>query len=145
MPEARSGFGRSAANGLTTAIRAREDRAGRSENHAEIDWNLLATGCATGRFFGSYFLIGIFMARICELTGKRPMKGSIIWRSGKSKKSGGIGTHVTAITKRRFMPNLQRVKAVINGEVRYVRVTASALKKGLIVKAPKRTWKKEEA
>src|SRR6266571_5496585 len=85
------------------------------------------------------------MARICELTGKRPMKGSIIWRSGKSKKSGGIGTHITAITKRRFMPNLQRVKALINGEVRYVRVAASAIKKGLITKAPKRTWKKEEA
>ena len=85
------------------------------------------------------------MARICELTGKRPVKGSIIWRSGKAKKSGGIGTHVTAITKRSFMPNLQRVKAVINGEVRYVRVAASAIKKGLIVKAPKRTWKKEEA
>ncbi len=85
------------------------------------------------------------MARICELTGKRPMKGSIIWRSGKSKKSGGIGTHITAITKRRFMPNLQRVKALINGEVRYVRVAASALKKGLVTKAPKRTWKKEEA
>ena len=43
------------------------------------------------------------MARICELTGKRPIKGSIIWRSGKSKKSGGIGTHVTAITKRRLV------------------------------------------
>jgi large subunit ribosomal protein L28 len=83
------------------------------------------------------------MARICELTGKRPMKGSIIWRSGKSKKSGGIGTHVTAITKRRFMPNLQRVKALVNGEVRYVRVAASALKKGLVVKAPKRNWKKD--
>ena len=85
------------------------------------------------------------MARICEFTGKRPMKGSIIWRSGKSKKSGGIGTHVTAITKRRFLPNLQRVKAVVNGEVRYVRVAASAIKKGLIIKAPKRTWKKEQA
>jgi large subunit ribosomal protein L28 len=85
------------------------------------------------------------MARICELTGKRPIKGSIIWRSGKSKKSGGIGTHVTAITKRRFMPNLQRVKALINGEVRYVRVTANALKQGLVVKAPKRTWKKDQA
>jgi len=83
------------------------------------------------------------MARICELTGKRPMKGSIIWRSGKSKKSGGIGTHITAITKRRFMPNLQRVKALIDGEVRYVRVSAAAIKKGLVVKAPKRTWKKE--
>jgi large subunit ribosomal protein L28 len=85
------------------------------------------------------------MARICELTGKRPIKGSIIWRSGKSKKSGGIGTHVTAITKRRFMPNLQRVKALIDGEVRYIRVTANAIKKGLVVKAPKRTWKKEDA
>ena len=85
------------------------------------------------------------MARTCELTGKGPFKGSIIWRSGKSKKSGGIGTHVTAITKRRFMPNLQRVKAVVNGEVRYVRVSAKAIKKGLIVKAPKRTWKKDAA
>ena len=73
------------------------------------------------------------------------MKGSIIWRSGKSKKSGGIGTHVTAITKRRFLPNLQRVKALINGEVRYIRVTANALKKGLVTKAPKRRWNKEAA
>lgn len=85
------------------------------------------------------------MARICELTGKRPMKGSIIWRSGKSKKSGGIGTHVTAITKRRFFPNLQRVKALVNGEVRYMRVTANALKQGLVTKAPKRKWNKEQA
>ena len=86
------------------------------------------------------------MARICELTGKRPMKGSIIWRSGKAKKAGGIGTHITAITKRKFMPNLQRVKALLpNGEVRYVRVAASALKKGLVIKAPKRNWKPVEA
>lgn len=85
------------------------------------------------------------MARICELTGKRPIKGSIIWRSGKAKKQGGIGTHVTAITKRRFLPNLQRVKAVINGEVRYIRVTTKAIKKGLVTKAPRRTWKKDQA
>ena len=85
------------------------------------------------------------MSKFCEVTGKGPMKGSIIWRSGKAKKQGGIGTHVTAITKRRFLPNLQRVKAVINGEVRYVRVAASALKKGLVTKAPKRNWKKETA
>jgi large subunit ribosomal protein L28 len=86
------------------------------------------------------------MARICELTGKRPMKGSIIWRSGKAKKVGGIGTHVTAITKRKFHVNLQRVKAIMpNGEVRYVRVAASAIKKGLITKAPKRNWKPDAA
>jgi len=71
------------------------------------------------------------------------MKGSIIWRSGKSKKSGGIGTHVTAITKRKFHVNLQRVKALMpGGEVRYIRVSAAAIKKGLVIKAPRRTWKK---
>jgi large subunit ribosomal protein L28 len=89
-------------------------------------------------------LFRTFMARICELTGKGPIEGSHIWRSGKAKKKGGIGTHVTAITKRRFFPNLQRVKAVVDGEVRYIRVTASAIKKGLITKPPKRTWKKGE-
>jgi large subunit ribosomal protein L28 len=85
------------------------------------------------------------MSRICELTGKGPRKGSIIWRSGKAKKAGGIGTHVTAITKRRFFPNLQRVKALVDGEVRYIRVATTALKKGIVVKAPKRNWKKPAA
>jgi large subunit ribosomal protein L28 len=84
------------------------------------------------------------MAKRCELTGKGAIKGSRIWRSGKPKKQGGIGTHITAITKRRFQPNLQRVKALVDGEVRYIRVATTALKKGLVVKAPKRTWKAPE-
>lgn len=85
------------------------------------------------------------MSRYCEITGVGPVKGSHIWRSGKAKKKGGIGTHITAITKRRFFPNLQRVKALINGEVRYIRVSARALKKGSVTKAPKRTWSKTAA
>jgi len=105
----------------------------------------LAKELASDILFRQEFDTGLFMARICELTGKRPMKGSIIWRSGKSKKSGGIGTHITAITKRRFLPNLQRVKALIDGQVRYIRVSTCAIKKGLVVKAPKRTWKKDLA
>ena len=84
------------------------------------------------------------MSRICELTGVGSIKGNHIWRSGKAKKKGGIGTHVTAITKRRFQPNLQNVKLLIDGEVRFVRVSAKAIKRGLIVKAPRRTWKKPE-
>ena len=84
------------------------------------------------------------MSRICEWTGKRPRKGSRIWRSGKAKKKGGIGTHITAITKRRFIPNLQRVRAVVDGEVRYIRVATSVIKKGSITKPRKRTWKKEQ-
>jgi large subunit ribosomal protein L28 len=84
------------------------------------------------------------MSRQCELTGVGSIKGSHIWRSGKAKKKGGIGTHITAITKRRFQPNLQRVKAVVDGEVRYIRVSAKALKKGLVTKAPKRRWSKDQ-
>jgi large subunit ribosomal protein L28 len=103
---------------------------------------VLATGNPAVILHGS--LTKEFMSRICELTGKRPMKGSIIWRSGKAKKTGGIGTHITAITKRKFQVNLQRVKAQLpNGEVRYIRVSAAAIKKGLVIKAPKRIWKKE--
>lgn len=79
------------------------------------------------------------MSRYCELTGKGPRKGNRVWRSGKAKKVGGIGTHVTAITKRRFLPNLQRVKVQLpSGEVRYMRVSTTAIKKGLITKAPRR-------
>src|SRR5580700_10975056 len=85
------------------------------------------------------------MSRHCELTGVGPIKGSHIWRSGKAKKKGGIGTHITAITKRRFLPNLQRVKAVVDGEVRYIRVSAKAIKQGLVTKAPKRRWTKGQA
>ena len=85
------------------------------------------------------------MSRKCELTGTGSIKGSHIWRSGKAKKKGGIGTHITAITKRRFFPNLQRVKAVVDGEVRYIRVTAKAIKQGLVTKAPKRRWSKDQA
>ncbi|MCB1127111.1 MAG: 50S ribosomal protein L28 [Verrucomicrobiae bacterium] len=85
------------------------------------------------------------MSRRCQLTGKGSIKGSRISRSGKAKKLGGIGTHVTAVTKRRFYPNLQRVKAVVDGRVQYIRVAASAIKKGLVVKAPKRNWKPEAA
>ena len=50
------------------------------------------------------------MTKICFVTGRRPVKGSIINRKGQSKKSGGIGTHVTSITKRKFRPNLQKVR-----------------------------------
>ncbi|MBL69830.1 MAG: 50S ribosomal protein L28 [Verrucomicrobiales bacterium] len=86
------------------------------------------------------------MARICKLTGKRPVTGGSITRSGKAKKEGGIGRHVKKVVKRKFYPNLQRVKIIDeNGTVKYVRVAASAIKKGLITKAPKRNWKPEAA
>ena len=76
------------------------------------------------------------MARVCKITGKRPFVGGSISRSGKAKKDGGIGRHVTKVNKRIFAPNLQRVKIIDeNGTV----------KKGLLTKAPKRNWKPSQA
>ncbi|MFY9924746.1 MAG: 50S ribosomal protein L28 [Opitutaceae bacterium] len=76
------------------------------------------------------------MAKVCVITGRRPVKGSIINRKGQTKKSGGIGTHVTSITKRKFRPNLQRVRIrMANGGTKRVWVSVKALKAGLVQKA----------
>jgi large subunit ribosomal protein L28 len=76
------------------------------------------------------------MARICAITGKRPVKGNIIHRKGQSKKSGGIGTHVTSITKRKFRPNLQRIRVKLpNGGTKRMLVSVKAIKAGLVQKA----------
>ena len=76
------------------------------------------------------------MARVCAITGRRPVKGNIINRKGQSKKSGGIGTHVTSITRRKFRPNLQKVRVKLpNGGTKRLWVSVKALKAGLVVKA----------
>lgn len=76
------------------------------------------------------------MARICQITGKGPSKGSNIHRKGQSKKSGGIGMHVTKVTKRKFRPNLQRVRVQLpNGHTKRMLVSAKAIKSGKITKA----------
>ncbi len=78
------------------------------------------------------------MSRICEICGKKPVYGNVISRRGIRKKSGGIGLHVTAINRRLFLPNLQTVRALVNGGVRRVKVCASCIRAGKITKAPVR-------
>ena len=76
------------------------------------------------------------MARICAITGKRPTIGSSINRKGQSKKSGGIGTHITSLTKRKFRPNLQWIKVKLpNGGSKRMWVSVKAIKAGLVQKA----------
>jgi len=75
------------------------------------------------------------MTKVCFITGRRPVKGNIINRKGQTKKSGGIGTHITSITKRKFRPNLQRVRILMaNGGTKRVWVSVKALKAGLVQK-----------
>lgn len=85
------------------------------------------------------------MSRVCYFTGKRPKMGKSITRRGIAKRSGGIGLKTTGIATRRFFPNLQSVRIIENGKVKRVNVSASYLKSGKVVKAPKRNWKPEKA
>ncbi len=75
------------------------------------------------------------MSRICTVTGKRPVRGRRIHRKGQSKKSGGIGTHVTKAVKRTFRPNLQRIRVKLpSGQVKRVWVSVKAIKAGKVEK-----------
>lgn len=72
----------------------------------------------------------------CAVCDKKPIVGRSISRRGLSKKSGGIGKKITGITRRRFLPNLQKVKVRFpNGSVRRVNVCASCLQAGKVTKA----------
>ena len=74
------------------------------------------------------------MAKICEICGKGVMSGRSIVRHGMEKRKGGIGLHITGVSKRRFLPNLHRVKLVENGGTVRRMVCASCIKRGKIAK-----------
>ena len=80
------------------------------------------------------------MSRRCFFTGKRTVAGRSIARRGKAKYLGGVGRKVTGISKRKFKPNIQKVRAIIDGTVCRIRVSAKAIRSGLIIKPVKRQW-----
>ena len=63
------------------------------------------------------------MSRVCEICGKKPLTGNNV-------------SHAHNVTKRRFNPNLQRVRALKNGQARKMVVCTSCIKSGRVVKAP---------
>ncbi|MBN1818801.1 MAG: 50S ribosomal protein L28 [Sedimentisphaerales bacterium] len=81
------------------------------------------------------------MSRICHFTGRRTTTGKSIARRGKAKRHGGVGKNITGVTKRKFKPNIQNVRAIIDGKVCRIRVSAKALKMGLVIKPIKRNYK----
>ena len=57
------------------------------------------------------------MPRVCHFTGKHTTFGNQITTRGKAKYLGGVGTKTTGITARKYRPNIQRVRAVIDGQI----------------------------
>ena len=84
------------------------------------------------------------MSRVCYFTGKRTRAGRNVARRGKAKYLGGVGRKITGITKRQFKPNIQKVRALVDGKVVRIKVSAKAIRNGMIVKPPKRTWRPAE-
>jgi len=82
--------------------------------------------------------------RKCPFTGKKTRSGRSYARRGKPKYLGGVGVKITGKTKRKFKANMQRVRAVIDGKVVRINVSAKAIRCGLITKPPKRDYKPEE-
>ena len=63
------------------------------------------------------------MSKMCEICGKKPLTGNHI-------------SHAHNVTKRRFNPNLQRVRSVQNGTVKRIMVCTNCIKSGRVIKAP---------
>lgn len=75
------------------------------------------------------------MARQCEVCGKGPQVGNSVSVRGKKKYLGGVGTKITGITRRKFKPNLQRVRVTVGrGTHKTMQVCTQCIRSGAIKK-----------
>ena len=68
------------------------------------------------------------MARQCVLCNKGPTTGNLV-------------SHSNIKTRTRWLPNLKRMKAVINGTTQTIRACTRCIRTGKIVRPVKRTYK----
>lgn len=80
------------------------------------------------------------MPRICKFTGRKTTAGNTYTTRGKAKYLGGVGTKVTGKTKRTFRPNIQTVTALVGGAPQRIKVSAKAIRCGMVVKPLKRKY-----
>ncbi len=62
------------------------------------------------------------MARVCEICGKKPVSGNNI-------------SHAHNRTRRRWLPNLQEVRAQVNGRTKRMLVCTTCIKSNRVLKA----------
>jgi large subunit ribosomal protein L28 len=82
------------------------------------------------------------MSRVCSILGKRTTTGNSISRRGKAKYLGGVGVKTTGVTRRTFKANVHKIKAIVDGKVTRIKVSAKAIRMGLVQKPLKRDYKK---
>lgn len=65
------------------------------------------------------------MAKSCDVCGKAPTFGRQI-------------SHAHNVSSRRFLPNIQRVRALVDGQVKRIRCCTRCIRSGKVTKAPAR-------
>lgn len=80
------------------------------------------------------------MARVCHFTGARTSTGRKIHYRGRPKYQGGIGLNISGVSKRKIKPNLQTVRAIIDGKPQRIKVSTRAIRNGLVIKPLKRKY-----
>jgi large subunit ribosomal protein L28 len=64
------------------------------------------------------------MARVCDICGKGPASGHNV-------------SHANNKSKRRWYPNLQPVRVLVDGKPRRIRACTQCIKAGKVTKAPR--------
>src|SRR5512140_2663047 len=75
------------------------------------------------------------MAQACEFCGKKPVGGNQVTTRGRAKYLGGVGTKVTGISRRKFKPNLRKVRITAqNGAHKSITICAQCLRSGTVTR-----------
>ncbi len=75
------------------------------------------------------------MLKICFKCHKKDQVGKAVSRKGLAKKKGGTGSKICRSNKREFLPNLQKMRILIEGHPRKVFLCTKCIKKGGFIKA----------
>lgn len=75
------------------------------------------------------------MLKKCALCGKDALSGKLVTRKGQYKSKGGTGSKIARWSMRKFLPNLQKMRILVNGHPKRVYVCAKCIKKGDLQRA----------
>lgn len=75
------------------------------------------------------------MLKKCMICAKGEMQGRAISRKGMAKAKGGTGKKTTRTTRRNFLPNLHKMRIILNDKLVTAYVCAKCIKAGKVQRA----------